>query len=111
MTHVAQVFCPMCYLLHGRKNMAYDSRGHGMDKYNFWERVRDTHDSNHAFGKVQETRDPETGQRMVFIRFITDPQEVPEYFNPMKEQLLLVLHDWVARGWLTTEEVQGGLNA
>ena len=103
MSEWKEAFCPGCGLSHGKINI-YDIPGKPWlktDQENFWARTRDYVPK--PFGVIKETFGRGT---MKLVRYYDIDEDTDGYFPHIKARLLTVVKEWVAKGWLTREEVE-----
>lgn len=104
MTQWKEAFCPVCGLSHGMVN-TYDIPGKPWLKTaqeNFWAKTRD-YEANKRFGVIKETFGRGT---MAFVGYYDIKEDTEGFFPHIKARLLTIIKEWVARGWITREEVE-----
>lgn len=97
-------FCPMCRRNMGKKNI-YLAPGKPWTKTgeeNLWEKATEFTGETH-FGVVKSSEGRGT---MKFVRYYELDEDSEGYFPFMKAQLVSVIEGWLAKGWLTREEVK-----
>ncbi len=106
MTEWREAFCPMCGYTRGMRNIT--PRGKPwikLDEENFWERTREF-TGDKAFGVVKTSEGRGT---MRIVRYYGIDEDVEGYFPLMKARLLAVIGEWLEKGWITPEEVEGAM--
>jgi hypothetical protein len=110
MTEIYKVFCPCCGKTFGeRATRKLPARRPGTKPYQtlgtrFYTDTIDW-DANKRFGCIMHTEGRGT---LDFVRYF-DPDEQPEWFDKTKARLLAALGEWIAKGWITAEEVGAGI--
>jgi len=101
-----QALCPVCGTAHGMEvTEIIPGKPHMvLNRRNFWERTKDS-DPNKPFGVIQEVG---RGRGRSFkIKGYFSPREDEDGFFPLiKERLLQAVKEWLAKGWITEEEVR-----
>jgi len=104
MTEWREPFCPMCGRTMGKRNI-YLEPGKPWTKTgeeNRWEATKDF-TGDKPFGVVKGS---EGRGSMKLLRYYDVDEDTEGYFPLMKARLLAVVSEWLAKGWITKEEVQ-----
>lgn len=97
-------FCPTCGRNMGMKNIYVDPRKPWTKtgEENLWEKRANFNEEEH-FGVVKSSEGRGT---MEFVRYYELEEDHEGFFPFIKTRLLAVIKIWVAKGWLTREEIQ-----
>lgn len=105
MTLIRQAICPICGTAHGIQvtetvpGKPYIKLRRG----NYWDRTK-SFDPNKPFGVIQETLGRGTFRLVGYF----SPEEDQDGFFPLvKARMLQAMKEWVDKGWITKEEVEG----
>lgn len=104
MTEIRQVPCPVCGVSHGQEvTETIPGKPYiALAKGNYWERTR-RFDPNKPFGVIMETQGRGTLRQ---VGHFSPEEDKDGYFPLVKGALLSALEAWVAKGWISKEEVQ-----
>ena len=100
-----QAFCPVCGTAHGY----FRPGGRKADPFgetqpiNYWEWT-EGFDSDKPFGVIQDMGQGR-GRGFQFIGYFQPDEDPDGYFPLVKARLLAAVRDWVAKGWLTENEI------
>lgn len=105
-TEWREAFCPLCGRTMGMKTTYVSPRQPWLgvqSRTNRWEETAEFH-GDKPFGVVKST-----GGRgsMKMERYYGIDEDQEGYFPLMKARLLAVITEWLAKGWLTNDEVRG----
>ena len=97
-----EAFCFLCGRSMGKKNITiagkpWMKRG----EENMWEKTREF--TQKPFGVIKSSEGRGT---MEFVRFYDIDEDTEGYFPPIKARLLVVIKEFIERGWITREEVE-----
>ena len=98
-----EALCPMCGTSHGMVNITI--RGKPWIKVgqeNYWEKTKDF-DPEKSFGVIKASEGRGT---MRLVRYYGINEDKEGYFNFMKARLLNIMKEWLAKGWITKEEIK-----
>lgn len=96
---IRRALCPCCGMFHGYRREVISGVVVGRESYWRFER-----DPNKPFGIVQTTM----GRGTMSVGTPFSPEEDQDEFYPqVKYHLLAALEEWLAKGWLTTQELEG----
>ena len=102
-------FCPVCGMIHGQTVLETPpGKPHiALRRGNYWDKVS-KFDPNKPFGVIQET----TGRgTFSLVGYFTPEEDTDGYFPLVKARLLQATKDWIAKGWISREEVEEMLGA
>ncbi len=96
-------FCPMCGLSVGQKNITVKGKPWiKLDQENLWEKAQ-SFTGDKPFGVIKSSEGRGT---MKMERYYGIEEDVEGYFPLMKARLINVLKEWLAKGWITQEELE-----
>lgn len=101
-------FCPMCGRTAGKTNIlqAPGKPWTKIGERNVWEETK-AFTGDKPFGVVKSSMGRGT---MKFERYYDIDEDDEGYFPFMKSRLLKVIEEWLAKGWITREEVNALLS-
>lgn len=104
-TEWKEPFCPMCgrgmgmrtvYKVPKKPHMGIERRE------NLWEKTKDFHGEK-PFGVVKVSQGKGT---MKMLRYYDLDEDTEGYFPWMKRRLIAIISEWLAKGWLTKNELE-----
>ena len=103
MTEWREALCPMCGTSHGMINITIEGKPWiKVGQENYWEKTK-KFTPDKPFGVIKSSEGRGT---MKFERYYNIDEDKEGYFIFMKARLLLILEEWVAKGWITKEEIR-----
>jgi len=112
-----EVLCPICGRMMGKyipnkgttkkegKSIMYAWRGPGIS-ISYLDYLKDKWDENKKFWGIVRDATGGKGAGFPIIDYLEDPNDDPELFNKLKEQILRGLRWWLKRGWITKAELK-----
>lgn len=103
MTEWKEAFCVLCGRTMGKRNIlvAPGKPWTKIGERNLWKET-ETFTGDKPFGVVKSSEGRGT---MTFVRYYGIDEDTEGFFPPMKARLLAVVKEWLAKGWITQEEV------
>lgn len=104
MTLVRQAICPICGTSHGITvtETVPGKKYIKLKRGNYWERTKDF-DPDKPFGVIQETFGRGTFK---LIGYFSPEEDQDGFFPLVKARLLQATKEWLAKGWITKDEVE-----
>jgi len=102
-----QALCPVCGTAHGIEvtETVPGKKYIKLARRNFWERTKDF-DPDKPFGVIQKA----TGRGSFrMVGYFGPEEDVNGFFPLIQQRLLNAVKEWVAKGWLTKEQIEGVL--
>ena len=102
-----EAFCFLCGRTMGKKNITIKGKPWmKTGEENMWEKTQDF--TQKPFGVIKSSEGRGT---MAFVRYYGIEEDKEGYFPFIKARLLVVIGEFLTRGWLTREEVLAAMGA
>lgn len=105
MSEYRQAICPVCGTAHGQEvtQTVLGKPYIKLAKANYWERTKNFNPDK-PFGVIQETLGRGSFK---LIGYFSPEEDVDGFFPLVKERLVAATKEWLNKGWLTREEIEG----
>jgi len=105
-TQWREAFCPICGLSHGKIHIRPDDpekRYLSMGTESFWDRT-ELYTGDKPFGVIKESEGRGT---MRLVDYYGIDGDYDGYFPQIKARFCAAIAEWIVKGWMTPEDLQG----
>lgn len=106
---VRSAFCPVCGVAHGQRKKTKARGGTGYylpsETESYWDWLQEHYpEGSPHFGIIQETGGGR-GKAFGVIGYFTPAEDQDGYFPAVKARVIMALRTWLARGWITQDDL------